>query len=55
MMFFYLICFTFQTYNQGIILNALSIYNPKYTGVYIQYQPVTNILINVLKQFLFFF
>ena len=52
-MFFYLIAFTFQTFNQGLILNILSIYNPKYTGVYIQYQPVANIFINVIKQVLF--
>lgn len=53
-MFFYLVAFTFQTFSQGIMLHILSAYEPEYTGVYIKYQPVANIFINVLKQILFY-
>ena len=50
---FYLVGFLFQIYFQSLMLNIMSVYDPKYAAAFFTFQPVSNLVMNVLKQILF--
>lgn len=50
---FYLIGFLFQIYFQSVVLNIISVYDPKYAALYFTFQPVSNLIMNGLKEVIF--
>lgn len=51
---FYLIGFLFQIYFQSAMLNIISAYDPKYGALFFTFQPVSNLVMNGLKEIIFF-